>query len=121
MHFLFATNRKESSKIASLKTMKHFSFDAHLYVNTAPCELIVFGSVFTERIDDQIELEIAASGHIIETDLLLQLKIIKGVEAAEGNIKPFVFNLNHTSNIPFNKVTILYGHGESKTTIVKIV
>ena len=121
MNFLFGTNRKVSSKSASLKSVNHLSFDAHLNLNTAPYELNVFGSVFTERIDDQLELEIATSGNIIETVLLLQLKVINGIEAVGGSIKPFVFNLGHTNNKHFTNVTILYGNGESKTQIVKII
>jgi hypothetical protein len=121
MNFLFATQRKQRGESTSIKTRKHFTFDVHLNLNTSPNELIVFGAVFTDRIDDQIELEIVTSGNFIETVLLLQLKVIKGVETAEGNIKPFVFNLSNTSNNHFTNVTILYGDGESKTQIVKII
>ncbi len=104
-----------------MKTMKHPAFDAQLNLKTEPNELIVFGTFFTERIDDQLSIEIATSTSIIETVLLLQLKVLDGNEPVEGNIKPFVFKLNDCSTNHFTNVTILYGNGESKTQIVKII
>jgi len=121
MNFLFASHQKYSSKNNSMKTMKHPAFDAQLNLKTEPNELIVFGTFFTERIDDQLSIEIATSTSIIETVLLLQLKVLDGNEPVEGNIKPFVFKLCDSSTKHFTNVTILYGNGESKTQIVKII
>lgn len=116
-----AINPKNKKESYLNKVMKHLTFDATLNLKTEPNELTIFGSIVTEHIDDNIIIEPLTEASIIDTVLLLQLKVIEGVEAKNINVKPFVFNLNDASTKHYTNVTILYGNGESKTQMVKIV
>jgi hypothetical protein len=121
MNLFTAFNSKSTLSLYSKKTMKHLTFDAHLNLKSEPNELIVFGSIVTERLDDHILLEMETEPSVIETVLLLHLKVIEGIEPTGGNMKPFVFNLNDKSSKHYTNVTIMYGQSESKTQIVKII
>lgn len=102
------------------KSLHHLSFDAKLNLKSEPNELTIFGSIVTEHIDDNIIIEAVQEKSLIDTVLMLQLRVIEGVEAKKTNIKPFVYSLKDKSSKHYTNVTILYGNGESKTQMVKI-
>jgi hypothetical protein len=100
--------------------MKSLTFDANLNLKSSPNELTVYGSIFTDRVDDIIIIEKGVPPAIIETVLILKLSVIEGKEPVKGNAKPFVYNLNDHSSKHYTNVTIIYGKEASKTQIVKI-
>jgi hypothetical protein len=101
--------------------MKQLKFDATLNLKQEPNELIVFGTVFTDRVDDIITLEKELVPSIIETVLVLKLNLMEGIEEKRGSIKPFIIKLNDQSTMHYTNVTIRFGDGLSKTQIVKIL
>ncbi|HRG57966.1 MAG TPA: hypothetical protein PK323_03360 [Bacteroidia bacterium] len=119
MFSAFSPKNKKDSYLN--KAMHHLTFDAELNLKSEPNELIIFGSIITQHFDDNIIIEPTKEKSLIDTVLLLQLKVIEGVEEKKINVKPFVFKLNNQSTKHYTNVTILYGNGESKTQIVKIV
>jgi hypothetical protein len=102
-------------------TMKNLSFEAKFNLKSEPYELIVEGSITTERPDDELIIEVSSNPIYIETMLLLEIKLKQGNGPMQDHRKTFTYKLNNSNTKHFTNVKIIYGNGETKSQIVKIV
>ena len=102
-------------------TMKNLSFEAKFNLKSEPNELIVEGSITTERPDDELIIEVSSDPIYIETMLLLEIKLKQGKGPLQDHRKTFTYKLNNSSTKHYTNVKINYGNGEMKSQIVKIV
>lgn len=101
-------------------TMK-IIFDATLNLKSVPNELVIFGTIYTACMDDNIVIEAASQKSVIDTVLTLQLKVIDGKESKGMSPKPFIYRVSDESSAHYTNVTIQLSNGTSKTQIVKII
>ncbi|MFN7690095.1 MAG: hypothetical protein ACK5QU_03340, partial [Bacteroidota bacterium] len=93
-------------------TMKNLSFEAKFNLKSEPNELIVEGSITTERPDDELIIEVSSDTSYIETMLLLEIKLKQGNGPMQDHRKTFIYKLNNTNTKHFTNVKINYGNGE---------
>ena len=74
-------------------TMKNLSFEAKFNLKSEPNELIVEGSITTERPDDELIIEVSSDTSYIETMLLLEIKLKQGNGPMQDHRKTGTENL----------------------------